>query len=209
MPYTRPLDELRRADEPRFGGKSASLGELLRGRDPGAARVRDLDRAHARRGSRTGGESRHGESAGLRSGDGDESPERRSATRSPAATASSAQAHGGAAPPVAVRSSALGEDSPRRRSPASRRPTCGCAACDAVVRRRARLLGEPLQPAGDQLPRAARRPADRRDGRRRAADGRRRGLGRDVHLQPGQRRPEHGRDQRQLGARRWRSSAAR
>lgn len=27
--YTRPLDELRRADEPTFGGKSTSLGELL------------------------------------------------------------------------------------------------------------------------------------------------------------------------------------
>ena len=70
------------------------------------------------------------------------------------------------------------------------------------VRRGARLLGEPLQPAGDQLPGAA-RPGRRAagDGRDRAADGRRRGLGGDVHLQPGQRRPEHGRDQRQLGAR--------
>ena len=29
MQYTRPLAELRRADEARFGGKSASLGELL------------------------------------------------------------------------------------------------------------------------------------------------------------------------------------
>ena len=29
MAYSRPLPELRRADEPRFGGKSASLGELL------------------------------------------------------------------------------------------------------------------------------------------------------------------------------------
>ena len=27
--YTRPLQELSRADEPRFGGKSANLGELL------------------------------------------------------------------------------------------------------------------------------------------------------------------------------------
>ena len=55
--------------------------------------------------------------------------------------------------------------------------------------------------ARDQLPRRA-RDADRAgDGRDRPADGRRRGLGRDVHLQPGQRRPEHGRAQRELGAR--------
>ena len=42
--YTRPLDELRRADEPRFGGKSAEPRRAARGRDPGAARLRDLDR---------------------------------------------------------------------------------------------------------------------------------------------------------------------
>ena len=29
MTYRRPLGELRRSDEPKFGGKSASLGELL------------------------------------------------------------------------------------------------------------------------------------------------------------------------------------
>jgi phosphoenolpyruvate synthase/pyruvate phosphate dikinase len=32
--YGRPLDELRRGDEPRFGGKSTSLGELLRAQIP-------------------------------------------------------------------------------------------------------------------------------------------------------------------------------
>ena len=83
----------------------------------------------------------------------------------------------------------------RRRGRATPSATAG-RACTA--RRRsatARELGETDARAGD--------------GRRRAADGRRRGVGGDVHLQPGQRRPEHGRDQRQLGARRWRSSAAR
>ncbi len=29
MMHSRPLNDLRRADEPRFGGKSANLGELL------------------------------------------------------------------------------------------------------------------------------------------------------------------------------------
>ena len=70
------------------------------------------------------------------------------------------------------------------------------------LRRRARLLGEPLQPAGDHVPRPARAGGGGAgDGRRRPADGRRRGLGRDVHVQPGERRPEHGRGQRELGAR--------
>ena len=72
----------------------------------------------------------------------------------------------------------------------------------AGLRRRARLLGEPLHSA---------RPISYRGGRasrRKPAmgvtvqhDGRRRGVRGDVHLQPGQRRPEHGRDQGELGAR--------
>ena len=105
-------------------------------------------------------------------------------------------------PPVAVRSSALGEDSAGGdlRRPAGDLPVG--ARRRRGLRRGARLLGEPLQPRGDQLPRAARRsPTSAGDGSHRAADGRRRRLRRDVHLQPGQRRPEHGRDQRQLGPR--------
>ena len=98
----------------------------------------------------------------------------------------------------------------RRPSPASRRRTSGCGApthvCDAVRD----CWVKPLQPSCDHVSGAARR-ADRRagDGRRRPADGRRRGLRRDVHLQPGERRPEHGRDQRELGPRAGRWSAAR
>ena len=88
-----------------------------------------------------------------------------------------------------------------RRSPASRRRTCGCAGsthvCDAVRDCWVSLYSAPAISYRARL--GERRGAG--DGGDRAADGRRRGLRRDVHLQPGQRRPEHGRDQRQLGAR--------
>ena len=59
-------------------------------------------------------------------------------------------------PPVAVRSSALGEDSAGGdvRRPAGDLPVG--ARRRARLRRGARLLGEPVQPAGDQLPRPAR-----------------------------------------------------
>ena len=76
------------------------------------------------------------------------------------------------------------------------------ARCRAGMRCGAGLLGQPVQPAGDHLPRAARGcRTSARDGRDGPADGRRGGLGRDVHVQPGERRPEHGGDQRELGPR--------
>lgn len=84
MEYSRPLAELRRADEPRFGGKSASLGELLAAGIPvppgfaldSSARAADSVRDEVAR--------RYAELA---------------------------ESVGEPAPPVAVRSSAIGEDS--------------------------------------------------------------------------------------------------
>ncbi len=84
MEYTRPLAELRRADEARFGGKSASLGELLAAGIPvppgfaldSSARAADSVRDEVAR--------RYAELA---------------------------ESVGEPSPPVAVRSSAIGEDS--------------------------------------------------------------------------------------------------
>ena len=141
--HTRPLAELRSADEALFGGKSASLGELI------AAGSR------CRRASRSA-------SSGLR-GDRPRRRDRRpgrGSTRGPRRGASAAAAIGercgragarrrprggrGAlrrADRAAARRSRCAparsaRTAPRRPSPASRRPTCGCAAptrvCDAV-----------------------------------------------------------------------------
>ena len=89
-----------------------------------------------------------------------------------------------------------------RRSPASRRPTCGCAAPSTCATRCA---------TAGSASTARRRSATARGSaprREPPAMGVTVQLmvdaevsGRDVHLQPGQRRPEHGRDQRELGPR--------
>ena len=105
-------------------------------------------------------------------------------------------------PPVAVRSSALGEDSQDATFAGQQETYLWVRGADQRLRRRARLLGEPLQRRRRSRYRARLGDgAGAGDGRRRAADGRRRGLGRAVHVQPGERRPEHGRGQRELGAR--------
>jgi phosphoenolpyruvate synthase/pyruvate phosphate dikinase len=104
MPYTRRLDDLDRADESSFGGKSASLGELLTGKipvPPGFAISAEAYRAALRQ-------------AGIE----DPTPEAIEAAQVPAAVRDEiaerydelAKAHGKAEPPVAVRSSAIGED---------------------------------------------------------------------------------------------------
>jgi phosphoenolpyruvate synthase/pyruvate phosphate dikinase len=104
MPYTRWLDELHRALEPSFGGKSASLGELLTAKipvPPGFAISTDAYRAALRQ-------------AGIES----PTPEAIEAARVPRAVRDEiaqrydelAKARGEAEPPVAVRSSAVGED---------------------------------------------------------------------------------------------------
>ena len=104
MPYTRWLDELHRALEPSFGGKSASLGELLAAKIPvpaGFAISTDAYRAALRQ-------------AGIES----PTPEAIEAAQVPRAVRDEivqrydelAKARGEAEPPVAVRSSAVGED---------------------------------------------------------------------------------------------------
>ena len=105
-------------------------------------------------------------------------------------------------PPVAVRSSALGEDSAEASHAGQQESFLWVRGARARLRRGPRLLGEPLHAAGDQLSRGDRgRGVGAGDGRHRPAHGRCRGLGRAVHVQPGHRRPEHGRGQRELGPR--------
>jgi pyruvate,water dikinase len=89
MEYSRPLDELRRADEPRFGGKSASLGELLAAGIPVPPGFALAVEAMAP--------------------DGMPEPVRAAIARGYAALGDERVADGDAA--VAVRSSAVGEDS--------------------------------------------------------------------------------------------------
>ena len=105
-------------------------------------------------------------------------------------------------PPVAVRSSAVGEDSAEATFAGQQETYLWVRGADAVVRRGRAAAGR----ACTARRRSATAPSSATtaapgDGRRRAADGRRRGLGVMFTLQPGQRRPEHGRDQRQLGPR--------
>ncbi len=104
MSYTRRLDELERAHEPSFGGKSASLGELLAAKisvPPGFAISIEAYRLALQQ-------------AGLEH----PTPEAIRAARVPRTVRDEiahrygelADAHGEAEPPVAVRSSAVGED---------------------------------------------------------------------------------------------------
>ena len=191
-------------------------GRAARGRDPGAARVRPVDRRRSRRSCATAAwQDRIAARARRRS---------RSATSTRIGRASHAIAEamraapvpeavrdeiaeryaalGEDSPPVAVRSSAVGEDSQDATFAGQQETYLWVRGAEQRVRRGARLLGQPVQPAGHQLSacawRTARSAGDGRDG---AADGRRRGIRRDVHLQPAERRSEHGRRQRQLGSR--------
>jgi pyruvate, water dikinase len=106
MTYTRRLDELERGHEPSFGGKSASLGELLAAKisvPPGFAISIEAYRLGLQQ-------------AGLEH----PTPEAIRAAQVPRTVRDEiarrygelADAHGEAEPPVAVRSSAVGEDSP-------------------------------------------------------------------------------------------------
>ena len=60
-------------------------------------------------------------------------------------------------PPVAVRSSAIGEDSAEATFAGQQESFLWVRGADAGLRRRARLLGQPLHAAGDELSRKARR----------------------------------------------------
>jgi phosphoenolpyruvate synthase/pyruvate phosphate dikinase len=93
--YTRPLTELRSADEPRYGGKSAALGELLDAgiRVPaGFGLSRDAYEAARAAGDRLAVPAEVREQIAMRYAELERSA-------------------GGNEPPVAVRSSAVGEDS--------------------------------------------------------------------------------------------------
>jgi pyruvate,water dikinase len=94
--YTRPLTELRSGDEPRFGGKSAALGELLDAgiRVPAGFGVS----REAYEAARAAGGDRLTAPADVRE-------------QIAARYADLARSAGGDEPPVAVRSSAVGEDS--------------------------------------------------------------------------------------------------
>ena len=182
--HSRPLAELRVADAATFGGKSASLGELIAAGipvPPGfalsttgfgafveeaglAGRISsavsdlspaDLDRVNA---------VSSAISEGMRSAPVPESVRAEVARRY-------AELAGDADPPVAVRSSALGEDS-QDATFAGQQETYLWVRGGRRLRRRPRLLGEPLQPAGDDLSCARRsRRSSARDGRHGSADG--------------------------------------
>ena len=192
--YTRPLNQLRRADEPLFGGKSAGLGELLAADVPVPPGFAIAATALADALSETGEASAAAIAAAT-------VPDavREQVRAGYDELARTVQAP---EPPVAVRSSAVGEDSHEATFAGQQDTYLWVRGAGAVVDAVRGLLGEPVRRAGNRVSRQARRHRGARDGRRRAADGRRRDFGSDVHLQPGHRRPEHGRDQRQLGARR-------
>jgi pyruvate,water dikinase len=97
--HSRPLAELRRADEARFGGKSASLGELLAAGIPVPPGFALCTSAMPPAGPRAGRES-------IRAAPVPD-PLRDEIARRYAELADAA----GESPPVAVRSSAIGEDS--------------------------------------------------------------------------------------------------
>ncbi len=103
--------------------------------------------------------------------------------------------------PVAVRSSALGEDSQDATFAGQQETYLWVRGaehvCDAVRDCWVSLYSPPAITYRARLGGSE----DAGDGGRRPADGRRRDLGRDVHLQSGERRPEHGRRERELGAR--------
>ncbi len=128
MEHARGLVGLSRADEPRFGGKSANLGELLAAGHPGAARASRSRSTRSTRSSRSPGSPRWSSTRGaVAPGDLDaigRGVARRSArrctrptSRTPfarpwrAGTRSSPRPRACDSPPVAVRSSAVGEDS--------------------------------------------------------------------------------------------------
>ena len=203
---TAPLGELRRDDEPRFGGKSASLGELLAagipvppgfalstaafdafideaGLQPTTSALAALDRRRRR--------DRPAPTISARS---------RGAVPDGRAGRTSALRRAAGAP-VAVRSSAIGEDSAEATFAGQQETYLWVRGAEGVFGAVRDCWASLYSPTGDQLPRPAGRTTGPGDGSDRPADGRRRGLGRDVHLQPGQRRSQHGRHQRQLGTR--------
>ena len=105
--YTRSLDRLRREDESSFGGKSASLGELLAASIPVPPGFALSTAAYS------GFAADDGVAAAIASGDGDAIGEAMRGVAVPSDVRDEIAAAYAALgePPVAVRSSAIGEDS--------------------------------------------------------------------------------------------------
>ena len=216
--YTCPLAELRRSDEGAFGGKSANLGELLAAGipvPPGFAIGADAFRAFL-------------EETGLRGTIA--AALARAAAGDVDAVAAASKAIGEAmrfAPfPDALRAEveerygelarSVGDEhrrSPsararsartaqRRATPGSRRAFSGCAGSSTSATQSA-TAGRACTRRTRSSYRAAlgARGHGSGDGRHRPADGRCLGLGRALHVQPRERRPEHGRGERELGPR--------
>ena len=107
--------------------------------------------------------------------------------------------------PVAVRSSATVEDLPGMSAAGQHDTYLNVRGEAAVLERGQAVLGIAMVGAGHRLPRSPWRRAWRGEHRRRRAAARARGGGRcHVHHRPGRRRPQQGRDQRELGPRRVR-----
>ena len=204
--HTRLLRELRAGDASGFGGKSASLGELLAAEIPVPPGVR----ARHQRVSRVHDERRIDRRARGRRGDARRAGTRRGADRArlPVCRAGRHRRGRGAAGGRPLERARRGRRGRDVRRPAGDVPLG--AGDRGRLRRGPRVLGQPLQRDRGQLPRApGTRPRRRRDGGHRPADGRRRALRSDVHLQPAERRPEHGSRSTRAGGSGLPSSAAR
>ena len=177
-----------------------------RRRDPGAAGVRALDRGvRGVRATRPGLQDDASAIAGRRRGEPRDAMRARArspTTCAPRSRSGYARARATTSPPVAVRSSAVGEDSAEATFAGQQETYLWVRGaddvCDAVRDCWASLYSPPAISYRARLGEADAPPAM--------------GVtvqlmvdaevsGRDVHLQPGERRPEHGRDQRELGAR--------
>ena len=109
---------------------------------------------------------------------------------------------------VAVRSSATAEDTADTSFAGMNETFTNVEGDDALLERDRRLLGVAVRRPRRVVPRVARHHRRAGDRRGRAADGRRRALGRDVHRRPGDRRPRSRRDRGRVRARRGRRRRA-
>ena len=202
--HTQRLAELRREHSASFGGKSSTLGELIAAEIPvppgfavatsafqafvAGAGLQGMIAAETARMSPDDidsvGATSHAISEAMRSAAVPEAVLAELARR----YAELAEETGIDEPPVAVRSSALGEDS-QDATFAGQQETYlwvrgADRVCDAVRDCWVSLYSAPAMTYRARLGQVRGAAGD---GRRRAAHGRRRGVGGDVHLQPGER----------------------
>ena len=188
-------------------GQEREPRRAARGGDPGAARVRAVGRRlpgvpATRPGyaDLVAGERRGGDPCGDPGAPRSRTPSREEIERRHRSLGE---------PPVAVRSSALGEDS-EEATFAGQQETLPVGP--RVPRRSATpcaTAGRACTARGGQLPRQAGVRRRRGDGRDRPGDGRRRGVRRDVHLQPASAATRAWSRSTPAGGSGWRSSAAR